>query len=304
MNDLVLAHLSDPHLAPLPAPRALELCGKRITGYLNWLRGRKDFHRRDVLDALVTDLKAQKPAHIALTGDLVNIALPDEFTQSAQWLDTLGAPDHVTLVPGNHDAYVHGALESAFTQWRPYMLGDDSAAASTKADDVAFPFVRRRGPLSLIGLSSALATLPFMATGTLGKTQLQKLAQVLAQEQARGAFRVILIHHPLRSKHWWKRLTDSDALQAVLKHHGAELILHGHDHRHSQMMFGGPNGVLIPAIGVPSASAFNDGHHDPAAYNLYHISGAPSAWRCEMISRGFASATPGPVSELGRKPLF
>ena len=33
-----LAHLSDPHLAPLPAPRWSELIGKRVTGYINWQR--------------------------------------------------------------------------------------------------------------------------------------------------------------------------------------------------------------------------------------------------------------------------
>ncbi|HEX3710381.1 MAG TPA: metallophosphoesterase, partial [Pseudolabrys sp.] len=37
----VLAHLSDPHLAPLPRPRVDELIGKRITGYVNWRRHRR-----------------------------------------------------------------------------------------------------------------------------------------------------------------------------------------------------------------------------------------------------------------------
>ena len=35
-----LAHLSDPHLAPLPQPRATELLGKRALGYVNWVRNR------------------------------------------------------------------------------------------------------------------------------------------------------------------------------------------------------------------------------------------------------------------------
>ena len=41
----VLAHLSDPHLAPLPRPRPLELLSKRGLGYLNWLRKRRLIHR-------------------------------------------------------------------------------------------------------------------------------------------------------------------------------------------------------------------------------------------------------------------
>ena len=50
-----LAHLSDPHLAPLPAPRWSELIGKRVTGYINWQRRRRFIHDRAVLDKVVAD---------------------------------------------------------------------------------------------------------------------------------------------------------------------------------------------------------------------------------------------------------
>jgi len=40
MAAFTLAHLSDPHLPPLPEPRASELAGKRVFGYLNWRRNR------------------------------------------------------------------------------------------------------------------------------------------------------------------------------------------------------------------------------------------------------------------------
>ena len=74
-----LAHLSDPHLAPLPKPRLVELAGKRVLGYVNWTRNRHKYQRREVLDALVADVRAQTPDHIAVTGDLVNLALEAEF---------------------------------------------------------------------------------------------------------------------------------------------------------------------------------------------------------------------------------
>ena len=48
----VLAHLSDPHLGPLPAPRLRELAGKRVFGFINWRRGRRYRHRPEVLDVL------------------------------------------------------------------------------------------------------------------------------------------------------------------------------------------------------------------------------------------------------------
>ena len=108
----VLAHLSDPHLAPLPQPRWTELLNKRITGYINWQRNRRFVHERAALDAIVADLKAQAPDHIACTGDLTNIALREEFARGRQWLESLGTPENVSLVPGNHDAYVRALKRS------------------------------------------------------------------------------------------------------------------------------------------------------------------------------------------------
>src|SRR5262249_58899101 len=154
-----LAHLSDPHLAPLPRPRLVDLAGKRVLGWLNWRRTRAAIHRAEVADALVRDLKSQAPDHVAVTGDLVNVALAAEFAPARTWLDRLGSPHHVTLVPGNHDAYVRAALPWAAAHWGDFMRGDDGGAA--------FPFLRRRGPLALIGLSTAVPTAPFMATGRL-----------------------------------------------------------------------------------------------------------------------------------------
>jgi 3',5'-cyclic AMP phosphodiesterase CpdA len=166
MTAFRLAHLSDPHLPPLPQARLRDLAGKRAFGYLNWTRNRHKYHRRDVLDALVTDMKAQGPDHIAVTGDLVNLALEGEFRPAHAWLESVGAPDRVTVVPGNHDAYVRATRHRFVSTFGDYLRGDvvDGAAH--------FPFVRQRGPVRLIGVSSAVPTAPLMATGWLGHNQL------------------------------------------------------------------------------------------------------------------------------------
>ena len=70
----VLAHLSDPHLGPLPPPRWRELLGKRATGFINWRRKRHLIHRGDVLARIVADLKAQAPDHIAVSGERLDVA--------------------------------------------------------------------------------------------------------------------------------------------------------------------------------------------------------------------------------------
>jgi 3',5'-cyclic AMP phosphodiesterase CpdA len=281
MAAFTLAHLSDPHLPPLPGLRLSDLIGKRAFGYLNWTRNRHKFHRRDVLDALVSDMQAQTPDHIAVTGDLVNLALEAEFGSSRAWLESVGAPDRVTVIPGNHDAYVRATQHRFAEAWTNYLAADDTLDRGRE-----FPAVRRRGPLALISVSSAVPTPPLMATGWLGSSQLDALEDVLAGLSAEQAFRVLLIHHPLRSDARAKRLTDAPQLLALLKRHGVELVLHGHDHVHSTIWIDGPNGS-IPAVGVPSASALAHGRYPAAAYNLFSIERDGAAWRCEQTIRGF-----------------
>jgi 3',5'-cyclic AMP phosphodiesterase CpdA len=294
----MLAHLSDPHLAPLPKPRLSELMGKRVLGYANWMRSRKNIHSRAVLDGLTADLHAQSPDHIAVTGDLVNIALEAEFVQARDWLQTIGPPQDVTLVPGNHDAYVASTWPRCGDLWGDYMRGDDAPPGAP----VTFPYLRRRGPLLLIGVSTAVPTAPFMATGELGQVQLAALAAMLSQHATDDCFRVLLIHHPLRSSHRHKRLTDAAALMEILRAQRVQLVLHGHDHKHSLMRFDGPSGQ-IPAVGAPSASAVVDGAHDPAAYNLFRIERQGTAWRCHWTARGFSDIQGG-ITELRQQELL
>jgi 3',5'-cyclic AMP phosphodiesterase CpdA len=285
MAAFTLAHLSDPHLPPLPAPRLSELAGKRLLGYLNWTRNRHRFHRRDVLDVLVSDLQAQVPDHVAITGDLVNLSLEAEFAAARKWLEGIGTAERLTVIPGNHDAYVRATRHCFAKTWTSYLAGDDAADHGN-----AFPALRRRGPLTLVSVSSAVPTPPFMATGWLGQSQMDALEGVLAGLSSESSFRVLLIHHPLRSDAHAKRLTDSSQLIALLQRHGVELVLHGHDHVHSTIWIDGPGGSSIPVIGVPSASALAHGRHPAAAYNLFSIRREGDRWRCDQAVRGINEA--------------
>ncbi len=290
---LALAHLSDLHLAL--QPRLIELAGKRGLGFINWHRGRKNFHRVEALDAIVRDLKVIAPDHIAVTGDLVNLSLPAEYAYARTWLERLGSPHDVTVIPGNHDAYVAEARGGPAQYWGDYMRGDDGAPDGT------FPFVRRRGPVALIALCSAVPTGPFMATGELGQTQLSGLAEAL--EATRGAFRIVLVHHPLVSapNRYLRRLTDAADLHRVLATHGTELVLHGHDHRRALIWLDGAE-RSIPVVGAPSASALAPhGQEDTGGYNIFHIDGEVGNWRCEMIGR--QRAPDGTVREVARQTL-
>ncbi|GAB4391338.1 MAG: metallophosphoesterase [Kiloniellaceae bacterium] len=289
-----LAHLSDPHLGPLPAVRPWDVMNKRFFGYLSWLRKRRALHRPEVLAALGEDLGARAPDHLVVTGDLTNISLLEEFSRVADWLHGLGTPEGVTVIPGNHDAYIAVPWEASIGKWQPFMSCEAEPGAPGDVQDGqgAFPFVRYRGPAAIIGLSSAQPTPLFCAHGTLGETQLRRLDALLRRLGEEGWFRIVLLHHPpsLEKIVWRKRLVDAGPFREVIAGAGAELILHGHDHKFGVERIAGPDGE-VPVIGVPSASATREGKHPIAHYQLYRIEQVGNDWRVEVTARGFDPAS-------------
>jgi len=277
-----LAHLSDPHLGPLPRPKFRELFSKRIMGFTNWTVRRRGRHDMACLAAITKDLLAQHTDHIACTGDLAVIGLDAEFMPARSFMETLGTPEHVSLIPGNHDAYVRSTAQHSQLHWAEWMTGD----GERPKDDPFFPYIRRRGPIALVGLSSAVPTGFHSAEGRLGKTQSRALTEILDGLGKEGLFRVVMIHHPpTGTGDVFRRLTDARRIKRALLRSGAELVLHGHNHKHERATLLGRDGP-VPIVGVPSASIGPSDRH-PGAYNLYNIDGEPGRWSCELVSRGF-----------------
>ncbi len=282
---LCFAHLSDPHLTTLQGASWQQLMNKRVLGYLSWWHKRRHEHRGEVLDALLRDLAQTHPEHIVITGDLTHIGLPAEFRQARQWLDRLGGAERVTVVPGNHDAYINTPWSSTFAQWEPYMVSDHIEG---KEQHSIFPSLRIRNGVALIGLSSATASVPFFATGTLGSEQRERLSRILRQTGEQGLFRVVLLHHPPRveDEKWRKRLTDGNELCSILGRDGAELVLHGHSHRTIES--GIPWGErMIPVFGIPSASAIGHKAGRCAQYYLYRVQREADHWSVRISVRGY-----------------
>lgn len=293
-----LAHLSDIHLGDLGLPRLDRLVGKRVLGFLSWHLRRKAVHRGAVLAALVADLHRSRPDHTAVTGDLVNISLPEEFRRAAAWLASLGPPADVSVIPGNHDAYVPIAWDRSLALWDSYMSGD--ADRDTTGASEHFPYLRRRGPLALIGLSTAAPMPAHMAAGRLGGAQLARLDALLAETEAEGLCRVVMIHHPPVSAPAYrhKQLLDGEAFCRTLARRGAELVLHGHTHMSALSRLPTPKGS-VPVVGVPSASARHTRSHDHSRYHLYRIARDGKGWRIEVEVRGVAPALDRFLPEKG-----
>jgi 3',5'-cyclic AMP phosphodiesterase CpdA len=298
---LTLAHLSDVHLGPLP-PGSIwrNFSPKRLIGGISWGLNRSKIHDSAVAKALRDDIKLANPDHVLFTGDLVNVAAYGEFARGGQWLKDFGKPSWISFVPGNHDAYVAVPWKHGLSHLSPYMEGELTIANQYTSASIAsgFPYVRLRRNVAIIGLSSAVPQSLFKAAGTLGSKQLEALSVLLRDLKARGYYRVIGIHHPplpgLAPRR--KALSDAADLQEILLKDGAELVLHGHNHREMVSFTAGPENE-IPVIGVPSASSNGTGHHEPAAWNLYEISRNQGNWITEVSVREWDSATKSVVAK-------
>lgn len=278
-----LAHLSDPHL-PLTLPLGRDgprPTAKQRLAFLSWLRRRRHVSTLAPEAALLADLAAHAPDHIAITGDLTNLGLPREYEAAGRWLDRLGPAGSVSLVPGNHDATAPSSWAAGGVAWTPWIAGD-------RAQDAPFPFLRRRGPVALIGLSSAVPTRIGSAAGRLGGAQIAACSRLLDQADKDGLFRVVLIHHPPVPGPGGARkaLRDRDALAAMLARHGAELVLHGHHHVTSRRLLPGPDGA-IAVFGAPAALSVA-ARPEIAAWHLHEIERLGSGWRIVTRSRRYA----------------
>ena len=271
------AHLSDPHL-PLPPVRIHELLSKRATGWLSWTRRRKFIHLPAALAAAVADIRAAGPDHIVVTGDVANISTTAEFRQAAAWLADLGSPEHVTVIPGNHDTYVP---DTGIRQWRPYMAGDGAPPGGP-----SFPAVRRRGPVAFVGLTTAVPMPVFIAAGTLGDWQIARFEGVMRDLADKGMCRVVLIHHPpqIGGARPRKGLTDAAAFRAAIARVGAELILHGHNHRAQLARIDTPAGG-VPVLGAASASAAPGTRYGAGGYNLIRVAADADGWAIDVDVR-------------------
>jgi 3',5'-cyclic AMP phosphodiesterase CpdA len=246
----------------------------------------------------VHDLLARRHDHIAVTGDLINIGLRIEVDTARIWLDGLGDPANVTAIPGNHDAYLPGAIRHFEETWRPYMTGDGHGEGP-----VVFPFTRRRDPIAIVGVSSAVATAPLMATGRVGERQANRLTEQLTKLGEEGLFRVVLIHHPPASGSgpWHRRLVDANRFRKAIARGGAELVLHGHNHHTMINHIDGPSG-RVPVVGAGSASLSPNHGHSGSTYLAYHISRTGDGFTCDMEERG-AREPGGKVETLREERL-
>ncbi|MBI1731817.1 MAG: metallophosphoesterase [Gammaproteobacteria bacterium] len=286
-----IAHISDPHLTTLSGIRPADVRNKRILGYLSWLWRRRREHRREVLAKLIQDVESRRPDHVVITGDLTHVGTPSECAEAATWLQETSGRLPLTLIPGNHDRYVSAPWSVTTGRWADYMVGD---GGDTALEQDMFPSLRRRGPVAIIGLTSAVPSPPFFATGRIGDNQLEACERLLNEAGRAGLFRLLLVHHPPAPNRldWRRSLIDAGRLRKILKRAGTELVLHGHCHRWLSTSVPGPLDD-IPALGIPSASALTTRAGRRAGYSMLEITPAGFGWEVSVACYALVNDTTG-----------
>jgi 3',5'-cyclic AMP phosphodiesterase CpdA len=274
-----IAHCSDLHLLSHDGARWLDLANKRWIGAMNLLSSRSRHYHVAAFEAMIEDLNAQGVDHVLCTGDVTNLALRQEFEFARGKFDRLAlGASNVTVIPGNHDAYVAEGVELFAELFRPYATTDEGWAWTTDdragaADDLHWPIVRVRGALALIGMSTSHATPWFTAYGRVGPGQLARLRRVLSDERLRDKVRLVAIHHPpagRRAQSKIRGLRDYAAFAQVIAETGADLIVHGHEHRDMLEALPGPGGH-VPVHGIASGTYHHNKPERIARYRVFNI---------------------------------
>jgi 3',5'-cyclic AMP phosphodiesterase CpdA len=305
MATLRFAHISDIHLPISRPPRIGEILNKRALGYLSWRTKRRYWHRPEVAEALIDDLKAQGATWVLLSGDLVNIALPAEFDDARAWLLRMFTGLTVAFAPGNHDAYVRASWTATIGKLSAMMAGvrEGSPVARPPADFDDFPFVAAPAGLSDVAVvvaNSSPPTAPGLASGALGAAQIERIESELGRLGRAGRFRILMLHHPVEEGVLppRKSLRDSDALRAAIRRAGVELVLHGHAHLPHFGAVATPAGEA-PVCGAGSGShALAHGRYRLGRCNLFELERRGAGWELRLDVREYA---PDGIASVGRR---
>ncbi len=260
-------HTSDIHLLDLSGVSLRRYLNKRLTGRVNLALKRGRSHDGKLFDRMMAMAPELAIDRLVVTGDLTNLALEPEFELVQRTLRE--APVPTTVIPGNHDTYTRGSVRTGrFESFlSEFMEGERIGRA-------AYPFVQRHGNVALIGVSTAIASLPLYAVGQVGTDQLARLGKILQATGQEGRSRIILIHHPVVDGVSGARhdLLDRSAFASVVAEHGADLILHGHEHVTIETMLPGPTGP-IPVHGASSGTSVSVKPGRQACFSIYEATG-------------------------------
>lgn len=263
-----IAHLSDIHLS-CPGPTFLRMwTSKRILGGTNMLLFRRREYRNAALPLILSHLEEQNPDLVVVSGDLSTTALSHEFALAQNYLQPFIKAGRLMTIPGNHDIYTQREQRSRlYERFFGTCHGDHGQEA--------YPFVRTLGDdVALIGVNTCLATGFFQAWGEVSTEQLEALPALLDAHRER--YRIVVLHHYLQDRHGapghrrrWLR--NREQVLDILAEHGADMVLHGHDHARYEYTVPGPEGSEISVYNPGPTTRHSHMPERRGGYQIYHV---------------------------------
>lgn len=182
-------------------------------------------HDDDVVQSLETEIAAQRPDLVVVSGDFTQIGSRAEFAKARDFLDMLPAP--VLGVPGNHDVPERNLLRRFFN---PYGLYRRYISPELE------PFLHRDG-VAIAGIkTSRRANLQGLnwSDGAIDSEQLAMLEARFASVP-QEAVKIVVAHHPLMHPQEpmarpQNRVRRADRALATFARLGVRLVLSGHFH--------------------------------------------------------------------------
>lgn len=212
---------------------------------------------QDKLEALGTDLAAQAPDLLVITGDITDRGTIAQFLWARDFLESLQIP--FISVPGNREVGVFAVWEwlmprLAMRRYSGFFGQIDKIAHACEDFGVLF-----------LGLNSVH---PFPSwPGSISREARHWLKD--EAPKFHDYIKVLFLHHPvlpvIRSSSFWAHaLSDAGELLNICTQTGIHLILQGHKHRSSVMEVKFPERdatVVVSSCGAPLMSRWDPVYH-------------------------------------------
>ena len=279
-----IAHISDVHLlaAGPSVGRAIQKLSIQVVSLGRSLDplGRARKLRRSLRAAI-----ARSADHIIISGDLTETGTADQFEVLAETLhDARIAPEHLTLVPGNHDAY-----DSA-NSWRRALEGPlrdyKCSGASAPGDAV------ERGHVLFLPVDVSFHQTVARSAGEFTEEWAAGLERRLSDPRWRHHAKVIVQHHPpfahdRRAWQWIDGLQGHERLLSILRKYPEVHLLHGHSHRTSDIDYCRPGARVF---GAPAVVDDSDDEPRVRFYDVAEGALVPGARQSGVVRRVSRSA--------------